>query len=340
MLNLDDTAILRKTLPSSIAEDQTVQDICDSVQPQLSKACLDIASVLLLPNLDNLSEALVDELVWQFHVDFYRDNYPIETKRKLVRTAIERHRIKGTPAVVEEVIRTVYQYAKIEEWFEYNGNPYCFRVLMSAKDPAPPLTIGDVVALIDEYKSLRSHLDGIYYWIPHDLVIKTSFNWVCYYGRVAGTYPYRRRYGLIEDPALIIETAKGGILYQNPYTNESVAGTFPSQATEGDLIDNDLVVQTDKGGLLYRNPFTDELVAGTFPEPVMQGDISADGIPIETAKGNMLYKTPHTNESVSGTFPDVVSAGSIDGDGITANTAAGDISYSARFCGSTPGGLF
>ena len=340
MLDITDGSTIKKTLPYSIAQDQTVNDICDAIQPQFDSFLAKMERVLLLPHLDSMSEELVDELAWQYHVDFYRDNYPLETKRKLVRTAIERHRRKGTPAVVEEVIRTVYQYAKVEEWFEYNGNPYCFRVLMSAKDPAPPLTIGDVVVLIDEYKSFRSHLDGIYYWIPHGLVIKTSFNWVCYYGRVAGTYPYRRRYGTIEDPALIIETAKGVILYRNPYTNELVAGTFPSPATKGELIDGDLVVQTDKGGLLYRNPFTDELVSGTFPEPVMQGDISADGIPIETAKGNMLYKNPHANESVSGTFPEVVSAGSINGDGITANTAAGDISYSARFCGSTPGGLF
>lgn len=302
MLNLYDDSTIKQTLPESIKNDKEVQSICDAIQPKFDTAYGDILNVLLLPRLDELSEALLDELAWQYHVDFYRDNYPLETKRTLIRSAIERHRIKGTPAVVQEVVKTCYQYAVIEEWFEYGGDPYYFRILLRAQDPAPPLSIGEVMQLIDAYKSYRSWLEGIYYHIPHDLVIGTHFGYEAYWGRVCGTYPYRRRYGSIEDPDLIIETAKGGVLYRNPFTKEIVAGTFPQRATHGEIRNEAIVAETEKGGMLYRNPFTDELDAGTFPERAVTG--------------------------------------SIDGDGITANTAAGDISYSARFCGSTPGGLF
>ena len=301
MRSLYDSGNIKNSLPSSIADDKTVQDICDSIQPQFDEVFADRMLLLLLPNLDNLSEALVDELAWQYHVDFYRDNYPIETKRKLVRTAIERHRRKGTPAAVEEVVSTVYQNVKVEEWWEWDGDPYYFRVLLRAEEPAPPLNLSEVIKLIDEYKSKRSWLEGIYYHIPHDLVIGTHFGYEAYWGRVCGTYPYRRRYGSIEDPDLIIETAKGGVLYRNPFTKEIVAGTFPQRATHGEIRNEAIVAETEKGGMLYRNPFTDELDAGTFPERAVTG--------------------------------------SIDGDGITANTAAGDISYSPRYCGSTPGGL-
>lgn len=302
MLNLYDDSTIKQTLPESIKNDKEVQIICDAIQPKFDTAYGDIMNVLLLPRLDELSEALLDELAWQYHVDFYRDNYPLETKRTLIRSAIERHRIKGTPAVVQEVVKTCYQYAVIEEWFEYGGDPYYFRILLRAQDPAPPLSIGEVVQLIDAYKSYRSWLEGIYYHVPHDIVVGTHFGYAAYWGRVCGTYPYRRRYGSIEDPDLIIETAKGGVLYRNPFTDELVAGTFPKPATYGDITDEAVIVETDKGGMLYRNPFTNELDAGTFPERA--------------------------------------TTGSIDGDGITANTAAGDISYSARFCGSTPGSLF
>ena len=301
MLNLYDDSTIKQTLPESIKNDKEVQSICDAIQPKFDTAYGDILNVLLLPRLDELSEALLDELAWQYHVDFYRDNYPLETKRTLIRSAIERHRIKGTPAVVQEVVKTCYQYAVIEEWFEYGGDPYYFRILLRAQDPAPPLSIGEVVQLIDAYKSYRSWLEGIYYHIPHDLVIGTHFGYEAYWGRVCGTYPYRRRYGSIEDPDLIIETAKGGVLYRNPFTKEIVAGTFPQRATHGEIRNESIVAETEKGGMLYRNPFTDELDAGTFPERAVTG--------------------------------------SIDGDGITANTAAGDISYSPRYCGSTPGGL-
>ncbi len=297
MLNLYDDSTIKQTLPENIKYDQEVQDICDSIQPQFDKAYDDILNVLLLPRLDELSEALLDELAWQYHVDFYRDNYTMETKRGLIRSAIERHRLKGTPAVVEEVVRTCYQRAVVEEWFEWGGDPYYFRVLLRAENPAPPLNLEEVIALIDAYKSKRSWLEGIYYHVPHDLVIGTQFGYAAYWGRVCGTYPYRRRYGSIEDPDLIVETAKGGVLYRNPFTDEIVAGTFPSRQTEGDVHDEAVVVETEKGGLLYRNPFTDELVAGTFPETKTEGSISEGDIPMETAKGNMLYRNPHANEN-------------------------------------------
>lgn len=264
MLNLNDDSTIKRTLPESIAHDQTVNDICDSIQPHFSQYFTDTLLVLLLPRLDSLPEELLDELAWQYHVDFYRDIYPIETKRELVRTAIERHRRKGTPAAVEEMVRTVYQDSVVEEWFEYGGEPYWFRVLLSAGTPRSNLSMKELLALVDEYKSYRSHLEGVYYHIPHDIVIGTKFGWATYWGRVCGTYPYRRRYGQI----------CGG----------------------------DIVVDSDYGGLLYRNPHTNELKAGTFPKRSVQGDI-------------------------------------IGGDGITANTAAGDTSYSARYCGSTLGGL-
>ena len=260
MLNLYDDSTIKQTLPESIKNDKEVQSICDAIQPKFDTAYGDILNVLLLPRLDELSEALLDELAWQYHVDFYRDNYPLETKRTLIRSAIERHRIKGTPAVVQEVVKTCYQYAVIEEWFEYGGDPYYFRILLRAQDPAPPLSIGEVVQLIDAYKSYRSWLEGIYYHIPHDLVIGTHFGYEAYWGRVCGTYPYRRRYGSIEDPDLIIETAKGGVLYRNPFTKE-----------------------------MYRNPFTDELDAGTFPERAVTGSIDGDGITANTAAGDISY---------------------------------------------------
>ena len=251
MLNLD-TAKIKQTLPESIAHDQTVVDICDSIQPHFDDFFTDILNVLLLPNLDSLSEALVDELAWQYHVDFYRDNYPLETKRNLVRTAIERHRLKGTPAAVEEIVRSVYQDAKVEEWWEWDGGePYWFRILLTAKDPAPPLTLNEVLALVDEYKSFRSHLEGVYYHIPHDIVIRTKFGFACYWGRVCGTYPYRRRYGSIEDSDLVVETKKGGLLYRNPFTDELVAGTFPERATSGSIDGDGIIAQTDGRSVSY-----------------------------------------------------------------------------------------
>lgn len=290
MLNLDDTAIIKQTLPDSIAPDQKVRDICDSIQPHFDKFHADIMKVLLLPNLDKLSEALVDELAWQYHVDFYRDNYPIETKRKLVRTAIERHRLKGTPVAVEEIVRTVYQDAVVEEWFEWDdGEPYWFRILLTAKDPAPPLSLSEVLQLVDQYKSYRSHLDGVYYHIPHDIVIRTGCGWICYRNRRCGTYPFRATRGKIDDIDLVIHTYNSGLGYRNPYAGEIVSGTYP-HASPGGLFKENVIVATDGDAVGYRTPYANEVNSGTFPDTATQGSIGGNSLAAETSAGSSSYR--------------------------------------------------
>jgi phage tail P2-like protein len=340
MRSLYDSDNIKNSLPSSIAGDKTVLDICDSIQPQFDEVFADRMLLLLLPNLDNLSEALVDELAWQYHVDFYRDNYPLETKRKLVRTAIERHRRKGTPASVEEMVSTVYQNAKVEEWWEWDGDPYYFRVLLRAQTPAPPLSLTEVIKLIEEYKSKRSWLEGIYYHIPHDLVIGTHFGYVCYWHRRCGTYPYWRRYGSIEDHGIVVDTEKGGLLYDNPHSGEISAGMFPRRTVAGDMSDDDLVIETEKGGMLYENPRPGEISSGMFPGRPVEGEIMNDEVPVETEKGGMLYDNPHTGVIRAGTVPARMNAGGGDDGGILANTAVSDIPYSVRYCGSPLGSIF
>lgn len=300
MLDMKDAQI-KQTLPESIKYDQKVNDICDSVQAEFDAANKYSLLVLLLPRLNELSEALVDELAWQFHVDFYRDNFPLETKRNLVRTAIERHRKKGTPAAVEDIIRTVYQDAMVEEWWEWDdGEPYWFRILMTAKDPAPPLSLSEVLELVEEYKSYRSHLEGVYYHVPHNIVIRTGCSWVCYKSRLCGTYPFRATLGKIDDIDLVIHTYNNGLGYRNPYTNEISSGMFP-RSTPGRLSDEGIIVTTENDAAGYRNPYT--------------------------------------NEAVSGTFPQRATHGGVEGNEVAAETSAGNTSYSVRYCGSIPGSL-
>lgn len=121
---------LKELLPSSIAGDETIRNICDAIVEKLQMINEKANLVLLLPRLDQLPENLVDELAWQYHVDFYDYAASLDKKRALVRKAIEWHRRKGTPAAVEEVCAAVFKSAKVYENWEYGGEPYHFQVRM------------------------------------------------------------------------------------------------------------------------------------------------------------------------------------------------------------------
>lgn len=79
-----------------------------------------------------MPENIVDYLARQYHVDFYQADLSLDAKRKLVKNSIIWHRHKGTKWAVEQVVSTVFEHpAHVEEWFEYGGDPYKFKITAS-----------------------------------------------------------------------------------------------------------------------------------------------------------------------------------------------------------------
>ena len=160
MLELKDNA-LQRILPSSISGDATVKDIVQAISSRLTQLGEKAELVLILPRLKKLPEEIVDELAWQYHVDFYDVAADIIKKRELVRKAIARHRYKGTPAAVEEVCSAAFDTAEVVEWYEYGGEPYHFRVRMVQESIPDETAMAEMVKAVNSAKNTRSWLDSL-----------------------------------------------------------------------------------------------------------------------------------------------------------------------------------
>lgn len=147
-------------IPPSIVHDPQVQAISAAVTPQLREVSQSIRECIILARLDELQEEVVDLLAWQYHVDFYDSDLSIHQKRNLVRTSIDAHRHKGTPYAVELVVKAILDDAIVQEWFEYGGEPYFFRVIkingQITADMYPRLK-----KAVDTVKNTRSWLEGV-----------------------------------------------------------------------------------------------------------------------------------------------------------------------------------
>lgn len=152
---------LTQLLPASIAADATVKNISRAVETILQTVAGQTSAVLLLPHLDELPEAIIDELAWQYHVDTYSADFSIEVKRQLIRQSIAWHHKKGTPAAVTDMLSTIYASAQLEEFWEYGGEPYHFRVTVGEDRTDSAQTIDDAIRVIKLSKNVRSWLDGI-----------------------------------------------------------------------------------------------------------------------------------------------------------------------------------
>lgn len=117
-------------LPPNLLADEQINAAAQALDDELQKITAATKEALLLPRLDELPEEVINLLAWQWHVDFYEPvGMDIETKRRLIKNSIAWHRIKGTPAAVEEVVSAIFDTSHVQEWFEYGGKPYHFKVV-------------------------------------------------------------------------------------------------------------------------------------------------------------------------------------------------------------------
>jgi phage tail P2-like protein len=155
-----------KILSQSIADDKGVQALAKALDPEFQSVSRDIREVLILPRIDELPEPVIDLLAWQYHVDFYAPDLPLDVKRKLVKDSIPWHRKKGTLWAIKKVLDDLGFVPTIKEWFELppGVKPHTFSVTGYYKDdPNNVLFLGEDTAnlLIDAVwmaKPERSHL--------------------------------------------------------------------------------------------------------------------------------------------------------------------------------------
>ena len=109
---------LQDIIPRSISGDKNVHAILKAVNPQLQGVSQNIREAFIVSRLNELPEDVIDLLAWQWHVDFYEPELPIETKRELVRESISWHRKKGTKAAIISALEKLNFVPTIKEWYE------------------------------------------------------------------------------------------------------------------------------------------------------------------------------------------------------------------------------
>lgn len=100
-------------------------------------------------------------LAWAVSVDLWNENWTTERKRAVIRGAVCVHQSKGTIGALRTAIQGYNgMNIRVEEWFQYGGDPFKFRVI------AEILTSGisnlnEVEQSILATKNLRSHLERL-----------------------------------------------------------------------------------------------------------------------------------------------------------------------------------
>lgn len=205
--------------------------------------------------IDELPESLLDLLADDFGVIWYDADQNLETKRRVIKESFYVHRHLGTTGAVRKALSAIWPYSSIEEWFEYGGDPYMFRVILEADASGNQIIIGNIFNTIRTYQSARSHLET---GMP---IVRVTF------GIVIETGKFNHKYHV--DPVGTKKSAKNAadkIYY------------IPNYSTHGDKSHEDIIVETDDILAVYSTPATGETIAGSWPRVSTHGDRDDGGL--------------------------------------------------------------
>lgn len=159
MNKLDDLDI-SLALPNSIANDVNIQAFAEMLTDEFVAIAAKSNLLLILPNLSKQSDDILDLIAWQLHVDFYNQDAPRAEREKLIYQSIAWHRRKGTPSAVEDMVSAIYSTADVDEWFNYDGDPYHFRVNVYGDTVTDADTLKKLENSVEAVKNKRSFFDG------------------------------------------------------------------------------------------------------------------------------------------------------------------------------------
>lgn len=145
---------------SYMKQDPTTIAMCKALNPIFRELSKESKLAFIYGRIDELDDKTLDELAWQFHVDFYSVDFPINVKRNLIKNSKIIHRLKGTPIGVEHLLSSIFGSSKLVEWFEYDGKPFMFKVKVDVENNIN-LLLDKFEESINSVKNTRSHLEKI-----------------------------------------------------------------------------------------------------------------------------------------------------------------------------------
>lgn len=149
-----------RLIPSGILDDSTLA--FNELIDRLGEIPLD---QLLTCLVDNVTAAALPHLAEQFHItglEGWSFSVTETDRRELIKNSIAMHRYKGTPYAVKRVLETLALSGEVQEWFEYGGEPYHFKMWIDIGERGmSAATVSMLDDMITSWKNTRSFLEVI-----------------------------------------------------------------------------------------------------------------------------------------------------------------------------------
>ena len=155
--------------PTTCAMSEVLSDVFNA---------LDTGKSLIRTQLGTLPEEILDLIAVEKNIFWYDPNADADIKRNIIKNCNKVFRTLGTNYAIEQVIADYFGDGQIEEWYEYDGQPYHFRVLTTNTKVTGELA-DQFHKAVEAVKRKSTRL--------HEVLVMMSANLNLYYGFVLHT---------------------------------------------------------------------------------------------------------------------------------------------------------
>ena len=158
MIKLQDSNII-DILPEAFTSDPKNIALGYALQRAIQRLIGYSRTTSVYSTIETADDSVLDMLAAELDTQYYDVNLDIAAKRKLVENTLVRYGKAGTPAAVEELISSVFGEGRVEEWFDYGGAPFYFKVYTDAMFTEDMISKFD--NMLENVKNTRSKLETI-----------------------------------------------------------------------------------------------------------------------------------------------------------------------------------
>ena len=151
---------ITKILPEALANDPRTQALGYAINKAMQRFLGYCQNISVYTTIDTLPEEILDLLAVELNTQYYDAALSIRIKRSLIKNTLVWYMYTGTPAAVTELVKAVFGDGEIEEWFEYGGEPYHFKIYTSNINTTDEM-LEQVTTLVGNIQNVRSHLEEV-----------------------------------------------------------------------------------------------------------------------------------------------------------------------------------
>lgn len=180
MINLGECLTLQ-VMPEVFRKDVQVQAASYALQKTMRMLMEKVDRSSVYAGIDLLPEPIVDLLADELRAQYYDESLPVGDKREAVKRALPWHKKAGTVSTVRELCEFRYGSSIVQEWFDYGGRPYTFRLEILGEDRL--LSVGEIdsfIRAVKAVKNTRSLLEALIFHRKMESTVHSGIASLCW----------------------------------------------------------------------------------------------------------------------------------------------------------------